>query len=38
MGMLVDYFGLRYESWGKDAYAGVYDWLSRGALREKTDR
>lgn len=32
MGMLVDYFGLRYESWGKDAFAGEYDWLKRGKV------
>jgi toluene monooxygenase system protein A len=29
MAMLVDYFGLDYESWGKDANAGEYDWLTR---------
>lgn len=29
MGMLVDYFGLRYESWGKDAHAGEYPFIAR---------
>lgn len=31
MGMLVDYFGLDYETWGKDAFRGEYPWLSRAA-------
>ena len=29
--MLRRYFGLDYDSWGKDAYGGVYPWLQRGA-------
>lgn len=29
--MLTQYFGLDYESWGKDVYAGRYDWLERSA-------
>jgi len=27
--MLVDYFGLRYENWGKDAHAGEYAFIDR---------
>jgi toluene monooxygenase system protein A len=27
--MLRNYFGLRYEDWGKDVYAGQYSWLER---------
>lgn len=29
--MLTRYCGLEYETWGKDAFAGVYDWLRREA-------
>jgi toluene monooxygenase system protein A len=27
--LLRRYFGLNYETWGKDAYGGVYPWLGR---------
>lgn len=29
--MLQRYFGLRYETWGKDAFGGDYPWLAREA-------
>lgn len=29
VGLLRKYFGLDYETWGKDAYRGVYPWLDR---------
>lgn len=32
MGMLVDYFGLDFDSWGKDAKHGEYTWLAREPL------
>jgi toluene monooxygenase system protein A len=27
--MLTQYFGLKYETWGKDVHKGVYPWLKR---------
>jgi toluene monooxygenase system protein A len=29
--MLTQYFELRYETWGKDAFGGVYPWLHRAS-------
>jgi toluene monooxygenase system protein A len=29
IGLVRKYFGLDYETWGKDAYRGVYPWLDR---------
>jgi hypothetical protein len=31
MAMLTEYFGLDYDSWGKDAHGGEYPWLKRPA-------
>jgi hypothetical protein len=27
--LVQQYFGLSYETWGKDAFRGVYPWLHR---------
>jgi len=27
--MLTKYFGLKYETWGKDAFGGDYSWMNR---------
>ena len=27
--LVQQYFGLRYETWGKDAFGGRYPWLER---------
>ena len=35
MAMLTQYFGLTYDSWGKDSFGGVYPWLQR--KREDND-
>jgi hypothetical protein len=31
--LLRQYFGLTYETWGKDAHGGVYPWIQRDAER-----
>jgi toluene monooxygenase system protein A len=31
--MLTKYFGLEYETWGKDAFGGDYDWMNRSPKR-----
>jgi toluene monooxygenase system protein A len=35
MAMLTRYFGLSYETWGKDSYQGRYPWLSRVAQKNQ---
>jgi len=33
MAMLTKYFGLEYETWGKDAFGGDYEWMNRSPDR-----
>jgi toluene monooxygenase system protein A len=33
MAMLTKYFGLEYETWGKDAFGGDYEWMKRSSPR-----
>lgn len=35
LAMLTRYFGLSYETWGKDSYQGRYPWLSRVAQKNQ---
>jgi toluene monooxygenase system protein A len=35
LAILTQYFGLRYETWGKDLYAGRYSWIDRAPERSK---
>jgi hypothetical protein len=33
LALLVRYFGLEFETWGKDVVGGDYPWMNRGGAR-----
>jgi toluene monooxygenase system protein A len=38
LAMLTKYFGLNFETWGKDSYQGVYSWLHRSKQNEHKNK